>query len=52
MATKSFEIYFSDLNSDAQERVCEKFNITPEEANWDMDIAPLAIIEVEEDELD
>lgn len=41
-----FEIYFSDLNEDAQQRLMEAVGITdPKEMNWDMDIVPLAIFE-------
>ena len=42
----SFEIYFNDLTQEAQDRLLETFNTTPEDENWD--IAPLAIIEREE----
>ncbi len=43
-----FEIYFSDLNEDAQQRLMEAVGITdPREANWDIDIIPLTIFEFE-----
>lgn len=46
-----FEIYFSDLNEDAQQRLMEAVNITdPKEMNWDMDWLPLAIYEFEDDD--
>lgn len=44
------EIYFSDLNKEAQERLCSELNTTPEEENWDMDIVPLFIYERDIDE--
>lgn len=48
---KEFEIYFSDLNEDAQQRLMETVGITdPKEMNWDIDISPLAIYEFEEDD--
>ena len=48
---KEFEIYFSDLNEDAQQRLMEAVGITdPKEMNWDMDIVPLAIYEFETQE--
>ena len=38
-----FDIYFSDLNEDAQKRLMEAVGIDdPTEMNWDMDILPLA----------
>lgn len=43
----SFEVYYSDLNKDAQRRLCDLFKTSPEEENWDMDIVPLAIIDRE-----
>lgn len=46
-----FEIYFSDLNEDAQQRLMEMVGITdPKEMNWDIDISPLAIFEFYGDE--
>jgi hypothetical protein len=45
----SFNIYFSDLNEDAQRRLCERFDTQPEDENWDTDIFPLAILEREEE---
>lgn len=39
-----FNIYFSDLNEDAQKRLMERIGITdPKEMNWDIDMAPIAI---------
>ena len=44
-----FEIYFSDLNEDAQQRLMEAVGITdPREMNWDIDIIPLTIFELED----
>ena len=44
-----FEIYFNDLNEDAQQRLMEAVGITdPREMNWDIDIVPLAIFEFED----
>jgi hypothetical protein len=38
-----FNIYFSDLNEDAQERLLKAVGAkTASEANWDMDIVPIA----------
>lgn len=43
-----FEIYFNDLNEDCKERLMVNLNIsTPEEANLDIDIIPIAIIDIE-----
>jgi hypothetical protein len=42
-----FNLYFSDLNADAQARLCERFQTTPEDENWDADLLPLAILERE-----
>ena len=48
---KSFEIYFSDLNDDAQKRLLEAVNVKePADMNWDMDILPIAIFDIEEEE--
>jgi hypothetical protein len=46
--TKTFNIFFSDLNEDAQKRLL-KFEgiLCPSENNWDLDILPLAIFESE-----
>lgn len=42
------DIYFSDLNTDAQKRLMEETGISdPKEANWDLDIVPIASIEFE-----
>lgn len=46
---KQIEIYFSDLNEEAQKRVCEEFSTTPKEENWDLDIIPLFILERDDD---
>ena len=47
MATKTFEIYFHNLNKEAQEELCEEFGTTPEEENWDT--MALTIFEREEE---
>jgi hypothetical protein len=41
---KEFNLYFSDLNEDAQRRLCERFETTPDDENWGADIEPLAIL--------
>jgi hypothetical protein len=41
------EIYFKDLNPEAQERLLEEFQTTEEDENWE--IIPIAIIEREID---
>ena len=39
-----FNIYFSDLNEDAQRRLLEAIGESdPKEMNWDMDIIPIAV---------
>jgi len=48
MTTKSFEIMFNDLTELAKDALCEKFNTTSEDENWD--IIPIASLEREEDE--
>jgi len=45
---KEFEIYFRDLRPSTQERLCELFETTEEEENWDA--FPIAIIEREMEE--
>lgn len=48
---REFEIYFSDLNEDAQQRLMETVGITdPKEMNWDFDMCPIAIYEFEDNE--
>ena len=45
-----FNIYFSDLNKDAQERLMELVDIEdPKEMNWDVDIFPLAVVVTDPD---
>lgn len=46
---KSFDIYFSDLNEDAQRRLLKEFKTTVSDENWDTDIFPIAILEREEE---
>ena len=41
--TLIFNILFSDLNEIAQEQLCELFDTTPEEENWEF--IPIAIFE-------
>lgn len=48
---KEMEIYFSDLTPEAQKRALEAAGIEdPKEANWDMDIIPIAIASFESEE--
>ena len=47
---KTFNIYFSDLNKDAQEALCEEFDTTEKDENWEYQY--LAIIEREEEDVD
>ena len=42
---KEVEIYFEDLKPEAQKRLLEEFQTTPEEENWD--VFPIAVIERE-----
>lgn len=45
----TFNIFFSDLTEEAQKRLMEIVGITdPKEMNWDMDILPIATMDVEE----
>ena len=47
---KEFEIYFSDLNKEAQDRLLETIGVNDaSEMNWDMDILPIAIYAFEEE---
>ena len=45
---KTFEIYFSDLNKEAQKELLKQWNVKIDETNWD--IFPLTVIvkEIEE----
>lgn len=46
-----FEIYFSDLNEDAQNRLLAFHGYsTPDEGNWDIDVAPLCILTTDEED--
>ena len=45
METKTFKIYFSDLSEEAKLRLCDEFNTNEKEENWDIDLAPLVILE-------
>ena len=39
-----FEIFFSDLNEDAQKRLLEAVDVKdPAEMNWDLDICPIGL---------
>ena len=50
---KTFDIYFSDLNIDAQKRLMDAVGISsPSEANWDIDMCPIAIYEFESPDKD
>ena len=42
---KKVEIYFDDLTLEAQMKLLEAFQTTPEEENWD--VFPIAVIERE-----
>lgn len=47
---KTFEIYFSDLNEDAQKRLLEAVGVEEaKEMNWDADICPIAAYDFEEE---
>ena len=47
MEEKYFEIYFSDLNPDAQKRLMKAVGINhPAEMNWDIDMCPIALYDV------
>lgn len=47
---KTFYIYFSDLNEDAQKELLDLVGAKDaSEMNWDMDIAPLASVDFEEE---
>lgn len=47
----TFVLYFSDLTSEAQARIMDAAGINdPTEANWDMDVFPLALIDFEQSE--
>lgn len=49
---KSFEIYFSDLNADAQKRLLEFVGEEdPSDMNWDLDICPIAEFDIEVEEV-
>ncbi len=44
----SFEIFFSDLNEDAQKRLLDFVGAeSAKDMNWDMDILPIATFDVE-----
>ena len=45
---RSFEIYFSDLTTEAQDRLLDALQTTEDDENWE--ICPLAVIEREERE--
>ena len=45
---KTFEIYFNDLNEDAQQRLLKAVGAeTAADMNWDMDICPIAMYDFE-----
>lgn len=47
---KTFYIYFSDLNDEAQKELLDLVRAKDAtEMNWDLDIVPLASIDFEED---
>lgn len=46
----SFNIYFSDLNEDAKKRLLDFCELSdPKEANWDLDIIPIAVFDYEKE---
>lgn len=48
---KSFEIFFSDLNDDAKQRLLEAVGVSSaKEMNWDINILPIASYDYEETE--
>jgi len=45
---KTFEIYFSDLNEEAQKRLLEAVGAkTAADMNWDIDMCPIAMYDFE-----
>ena len=47
---KEVEIYFNDLTKEKQKELLEAAGISdPKEANWDMNIIPIAIVNLEEE---
>ena len=44
---KLFEIYFEDLNEEAQKRLCDEWNTSLEDENWET--FPLTSIERDEE---
>lgn len=47
---REFEIYFSDLNKDAQRRLLEFVGEDdPKEMNWDIDMCPIGIYSIEDE---
>ena len=48
---KTFEIYFSDLTPDAQERFLAAQGLhSAAEGNYDMDVIPICVFEFEEED--
>lgn len=48
---KSMDIYFSDLNEEAQESLLQLVCANdPKDMNWDLDVLPLFTYEVEDEE--
>lgn len=44
-----FEIYFNDLNADAQKRFLEYIGLDdPKEGNYDIDMCPITVIDYQE----
>ena len=47
---KTFEIYFSDLNEDAQKRLLEAVGAKDaSDMNWDIDMCPIAMYDFEKE---
>ena len=48
---RTVAIYFSDLTEEAQQEVMQAAGVhDPKEANWDMDIVPLATVDFENED--
>ncbi len=45
---RSFEIYFEDLTTEAQDRLLDALHTTEQDENWN--ICPLAVIECDDEE--
>lgn len=44
---RTFEIFFNDLKPEAQKELMDLMDISdPKEANWDLDIQPIATLDI------